>query len=343
MSPSNLANAKVSGRTADNLSMAFYAGVALIALAGQITAADKLGLPMLIAVPGMALLELGGVALAARSDFRRRLGETALAARALSAGVAVFAVVFNWVGHHDNLFAAGVFSFMSALGYAVWLINSGDRRRDQLRAEGKLSATPPVYGIAQWVRHPWITRRARGLALADPALGLHGSLAAAKAAKRLEQRQKAIAQALRTKLAKSVDPLTATIAVHTFDLDTIAARLAAEADYDGLTALLAKDMTPVLLTASADAVATRKAAIKAAKVASADDNGSARPSSGRPGSAAERVAKTAAKMPTASPAQIAAKLGLSERTVQRHLAKAETMAEPASESVVVTELAGASA
>lgn len=309
----------VSGATADRLSLAFYGGVALIALAGQITAADKLGLPMLIAVPGMALLELGGVALAARSDFRRRLGETALAARILSAGVAVFAVVFNWVGHQDNLFAAGVFSFMSALGYLVWLINSGDRRRDQLRAEGKLTSTPPVYGLAQWARRPWITRRARALASADPSLGVHGSLDAARAAKRLEQRQAAIAEALRDKLARSVDPTTARIAVHTFDLDQIAARLAAQADYDGLTALLAADMTPVLLTASAQATATKKAARKTAT----GDNPAPRSAPGRGTSTAQRVAKAAEKMPTATPAQIASKLSLSERTVQRYLAKAD--------------------
>jgi hypothetical protein len=51
----------------------------------------------------VAALELGGIALAARADFRRRLGETALATRVLSAAVAGFAVVFNWIGHPDRL------------------------------------------------------------------------------------------------------------------------------------------------------------------------------------------------------------------------------------------------
>lgn len=252
---------EVSGTVADRLSMAFYVGVAGVALAGQISAAEKLALPMLVAVPGMALLELGGVALAARADFRRRKGESALAARVLSGVVAVFGTGFNWFGHKDtSLFAASALAFMSALGYLVWLINSGDRRRDQLRAEGKLPPTPPVYGLVQWFRKPWLTRRARALALVNPDLGLYGSLAAANTAVRVEQRQAAIAKALQAKLTASIDPTTAAIAIATYDLDVIAARLAAEADYDGLTALLAAEMTPVLMTATAKAVATRKAA-----------------------------------------------------------------------------------
>ncbi|GIH11806.1 hypothetical protein Rhe02_98730 [Rhizocola hellebori] len=338
---------QVSGKAADRLSMAFYAGVAVIALAGQITAAERLELSMLLAIPGMALLELGGVALAARADYRRRLGENAYAARVLSGGVALFAVLFNWFGHQPNVFAAGVFAFMSALGYLVWLINSGDKRRDQLRAEGKLTATPPVYGWAQWLKRPALTRRARALALADPTLGVHGSLSAAANAVRAEARQKAIAAALRAKLAKAADPTSAAIAVATYDLDTIAAKLAAEADYDGLTALIAAEMTPVLLTASADAVATRKA--KTAELAArADASRPAKASTvangGKGISTADRVAKLAAKTPEASPAQLAAKLGLSERTVQRYLPKAtseasSTVADVADSSV----LAGAAA
>lgn len=257
----SIAHRKVSGAVADRLSLAFYGGVAAIALAGQISAAEKLHLPMLIAVPGMVLLELGGVTLAARADFRRRLGETALWARLLSAFCAGVAVAINWVGHKDtSLFAAAVLAFFSALGYLVWLINSGDRRRDQLREEGKLPPTAPVYGLVQWLRHPWLTRRARALALADPSLGLYGSLATAKEAVRAEIRQAAIAAELHEQLANSVNPTAARIAVATYDLDKVAARLAAGADYDGLTALLEASITKVLLGATAEVAATRKAA-----------------------------------------------------------------------------------
>ncbi|WP_020522396.1 hypothetical protein [Catelliglobosispora koreensis] len=322
---SPISQPRVSGKTADILSSVFYGGVALTALAGQISAADKLGISSAIAVPGIALLELGGVALAARADFRRRLGENAYAARILSGAVAVFAVVFNWYGHADNLYAAGVFSFMSALGYLVWLINSGDRRRDQLRAEGKLTATPPVYGIAQWAKHPFLTRRARALASADPSLGVHGSLEAAADADRLERRQTAIAKALKDSLAKSVDPATAAIAVATFDLDQIAARLAAEADYDGLTALIGAKMTPVLLTASADAAAVKTEARKRAARPDGDATGKTAVSSRKTGSTGELVAKVLSRKPDATPVDVAKAIGKSERTVQRYWPKPETV------------------
>ncbi len=237
-----------AGRLADRLGATFYTVVAATALAGQAGAAVAwLHWPLLFAVPAVAALELGGIALAARADFRRRLGETALAARVLSAAVAVFAVAFNWLGHTDHR-AGGFFAGMSALGYGVWLIQAGDRRRDQLRAEGKLPPTPPVYGYAQWTAHPWVTRRARALALADPTLGLYGSLAAATSAIRAERRQAALSKRLRERVAAAAgDRLTAEIAVTVYDLDEIAARLAASADYDRLTALVAAELDPARL------------------------------------------------------------------------------------------------
>jgi hypothetical protein len=317
--------AVASGRTADVLGSLFYVTVAAIALAGQVAAASSwLHWRWVFAVPAVGALELGGIALAARADFRRRLGESAVAARVLSAAVAVFAVVFNWVGHGDRL-AGGFFAGMSALGYSVWLINSGDRRRDQLRAAGKLGATPPVYGLVRWVRQPWLTRRARSLAVADPSLGLHGSLSAAVEQVRVERRRAAIAKALARKLSKGLDPVSAEIAIHTYDLDRIAAGLAEGADYAGLTALLAADLTPARLTAPVvGAVAPVSpagpvAALPVAAASSGSTRVTATASVGRRPSSADRVAKAAARMPQASPAQIAAKLGLSERTVQRHM------------------------
>jgi hypothetical protein len=247
---------RINGHVADALGGIFYGGVAIVALAGQTGAAVHwLGWHWTAALPAVALLEIGGIALAARADFRRRLGEQAVAARLLSAAVAAFAVVFNWLGHTDHL-QGGFFAGMSALGYAVWIINSGDRRRDHLRAAGMLPAPPPVYGLWQWARHPWLTRRARALAKASPALGLYGSLDAASAERRREVRQAAIAEALRLKLTAAVDPLTARIAVATFDPDEIAARLAAGADYDSLTALIAADLTPTRLAGASPAPVT---------------------------------------------------------------------------------------
>lgn len=231
----------VSGRTANRLGATFYVSVAAVALAGQALAAvDWLHWPLWLAVPAVAVLELGGIALAARADYRRRLGERAVWARALSAAVALFAVVFNWAGHADHL-AGGFFAGMSALGYAVWLINAGDRRRDQLRAEGKLPPTPPAYEAWHWVRHPLVTARARSLAKANTTLGLYGSLDAAREEIATERRTKAIAKILRRRFEKGA---AADLAVHTYDLDKIARGLADAADYTALTDLIAAELTP---------------------------------------------------------------------------------------------------
>jgi hypothetical protein len=240
---------RVMGRAADRFGAVFYGSVALLALAGQTGAAMSwLRWPLVFALPAVAVVELGGIALAARADFRRRLGERAIAARVLSAAVAAFAVAFNWLGHGDHL-AGGFFAGMSGLGYAVWLINSADRRRDQLRAANKLAPTPPAYGLAQWLRHPWITRRARALAKADPRLGLFASLVKAETQLRVERRNAALAKALQRRIAAAVDPTMAKIAVLTYDLDEIAVRLRETADYDGLTGLLAADLTASRLAA----------------------------------------------------------------------------------------------
>src|SRR6266545_1358285 len=236
--------AVVDGRRVEGGLFVFYAAVALIALAGQTGAAmEWLHWLLLFALAAVAAVEFGGIVLSAYADHRRRLGEHAVAARALSAAVAAGAVAVNWLGHHDRL-QGGFFAGMSALGYLVWLLHSGARRRDQLRAAKKLPPTPPTYGPWQWARHPWLTRRARALALRDLTLGLYGSLTAAQDAIRAERRQAAIAGLLRRKLAQGRDPLAAQIAVTMYDLDEIAARLAAGADYTGLTALIAADLNP---------------------------------------------------------------------------------------------------
>jgi hypothetical protein len=246
--PTDRRKRSVDGRAANVLGGVFYLVVAAIALAGQTGAAVYwLGWPWMAALPAVAALELGGIALAARADFRRRLGETAYTARILSAAVAIFAVVFNWVGHQDKL-QGGFFAGMSALGYAVWLINAEDRRRDHLREMGNLPPPAPVYGLWQWIRHPWLTHRARGLARQHPRLGLYGSLSEASTQKRAERRRSAIARTLEARLRKTLDSDTAAIAVATYDLDAIAERIAAAADYDRVASLVAADLYPERIT-----------------------------------------------------------------------------------------------
>ncbi|MEG3635534.1 hypothetical protein [Micromonospora palythoicola] len=231
----------------------FYVVVLLVALAGQVTAAtQKLDIHPLIAIPAVGALELGGIVVMTNADVRRRLGERAISSRILSAAVAAGAVAFNWLAH-DNHLLGGFFAGMSALGYLVWLVHVENGRRDRLRATGALPATAPAYELlGHWLRHPLITHRARTMAKADPRLGLYGSLSAAREALRCERRQAAIARVLHRKIRSAVDPATAAIAVHVYNLDEIAARLADAADYEGLTALIAVDLTPSNIAAGTE-------------------------------------------------------------------------------------------
>ncbi|GAA1566175.1 hypothetical protein GCM10009827_104810 [Dactylosporangium maewongense] len=223
----------------------FYVVVLIVALAGQVSGAvEALGIPLLWAIPAVGALELGGIVVLANADVRRRLGENATGSRILSVLIAAWAVAFNWMAH-DNKLLAGFFAGMSALGYLVWLMHTENQRRDRLRATGDLPPTTPAYEVVgHWVRHPWLTLRAKNLAKADTSLGLYTSIAAAKAEKRKEQRTSAIAKVLHRKIRSAVDPTTADIAVAVYDLDEIAVRLADGADYDGLTALIAVDLVP---------------------------------------------------------------------------------------------------
>jgi hypothetical protein len=226
----------------------FYVVVLLVALAGQVSGAvEALGIPIAAALPAVAALELGGIVVLANADVRRRLGERAVASRLLSVAIATGAVSFNWLAHKNHLLG-GFFAGMSALGYLVWLMHTENQRRDRLRIKGDLPPTTPAYEVAgHWIRHPWLTLRARALAKADPRLGLYDSLATARADIRRERRQAAIAKVLHRKIRSAVDPRTADIAIAVYDLDEIAARLAAQADYDGLTALIAADLAPARL------------------------------------------------------------------------------------------------
>jgi hypothetical protein len=167
----------------------------------------------------------------------------------LSAAIAAGAVTFNWLAHPNRL-AGGFFAGMSLLGYLVWLTHAENSRRGRLRALGDLPPTTPAYEIVgHWLRHPWLTRRARSLAKANPAFGRYDSLAAAPDQVRAERRRTAIAKVLHRKIRAAVGPTTADIAVAVYDLDVIADRLADQADYDGLTALVAADLAPARLAA----------------------------------------------------------------------------------------------
>ena len=235
----------------------FYLVVLGVALAGAGQAATGwLDWRPPFAFAAVAAVELGGVALSVHADERRRLGERALSARLLSTLVAAGAVTTNFFGHLQHIGSAAFFAGMSALGYSVWTIHSGARRRDQLRAVGKIQPTTPAYGVLTWLHHPTLTTRARGLAAADPTLGVLGSLAAACHEQDVRRHRAAIATVLHRKIRATLDPAAADIAVAVCDLDQVAERLRASADYGGLTALIEADLTSANLALPVPADAT---------------------------------------------------------------------------------------
>jgi hypothetical protein len=234
-----------SVKRASYMRQGFYFVVLAVALAGQVTGAvEALHIPLVAAIPAVGALELGGIVVLANADVRRRLGERAVASRLLSAAIAAWAVAFNWLAHSNHLLG-GFYAGMSALGYAVWLMHTENQRRDRLRAKGDLPPTTPAYEMwGHWVRHPFLTMRAKALAKAHPQLGLYDSIAAAREEVHRERRTSAISKVLHRKIRSAVDPTTADIAVHVYNLDKIAERLADNADYDGLTALIGRDLAP---------------------------------------------------------------------------------------------------
>ncbi|MEV6967608.1 hypothetical protein AB0M47_21135 [Hamadaea sp. NPDC051192] len=226
----------------------FYVVVLLLALVGQASGVvEKLGTGWLVAFGAVIALELGGVSFLSNADVRRRLGENATVSRVVAVLVAVSAITFNLVSHWDTNWMLGAFfALMSALGFISWWTDMENRRRDRLRAKNQLAAVTPSYELwGHWLRHPLLTRRARSLARAYPQLGLYGSLEAALIVTRQEKRNEALSAALQKRLKKTVGKDMAEIAILTYDMDQVAERLRAGADYDGLTAILAAELSAV--------------------------------------------------------------------------------------------------
>jgi hypothetical protein len=241
----------------------FYAVAASGAVIGQTwVALDHLPWPpavplvlrVLAVLPFALCLEMLAMALAAMADERMRLGERAYGLRVFSAVVAVVAVGIQVVGHWPNYYWSSVFGVLSGSAYALWMLHAAARRRDALRAAGKLADTAPDYGLWRRVRHPIWTARAAELAREgrrDPGtgtwrpLGLYESLRAAELAIGDEKRRPAIARAVeRVVRADQRDPRMAEVAVRTLDLDQLAAELAARVDYPAWADRLAPAITP---------------------------------------------------------------------------------------------------
>jgi hypothetical protein len=281
-------------------------------------------------LPFALCLELLAMALSAMADERMRLGERAYGFRCFSAIVATVAVGILIIGHWPHLYWSAAFGVLSSSAYVLWLLHSGARRRDALRAAGKLADTAPDYGLWRRLRHPMWTARAAELAragridLATGAwrpLGLHESLNAAQVAIREEKRRPAIARAVEQVVrADQRDPLMAEIAVRTLDLDRLAAKLSDRADYNAWADRLAPAINAgPPIDAGCDVRADdNPTEVVTTEAAPGGDIGRGRVSSRRGRSTAERVATVLTRKPNARPAEVAARLGVSERTVQRN-------------------------
>lgn len=227
-----------------NLNRIFYVVIVSVSIAGATQSTQQwLHWWLPFALIAVMTIELGGVTLAAHADRRRRMGERAIPARVLSAAVAGGAMAINYFGHLE-VGSALFFTGATVTGYCVWLIDSAAARRDALRLAGKLPPVAPVYGVASWVRSFGVTYRARQLALVDPALDRAGSLAAARVALQMEQRTAAITDALQRRISEHLDPTMAKVAINTYDINEVATRLAAGADYDGWTGILTAELLP---------------------------------------------------------------------------------------------------
>jgi hypothetical protein len=320
-----------------HLLSAFYAAMAAIALYGQ---SDGLMVwlraPRLVALAGAFSVELLAAVLFAFADWRRtHRAEHAFAARLLSVAVALGVAAMNFYGHEGNTGRCALFVGSSLAGYAVWVLHTNARRRDALRAEGKLAPASPSYGLWEWTCHPLMTRRARSIATGDPALGLHDSLHAARAEQAAERRRAAVTSAVRRKLAAGLDPVSAQLAIQSYDLDRIAADLAGRIEYGRLVDLLAADLHPDRLATGSNhadrRTSHRRPGTDAGSAGSdpdtAADTGSTsrRPHPRTPRrDTASAVARLRVRHPDMPAADIARRLGVTDRTVRRHLAAQHT-------------------
>ncbi|GIG04435.1 hypothetical protein Cco03nite_11350 [Catellatospora coxensis] len=313
-----------------HLLFVFYLAMAGLALYGQ---SDGLMAWLNIdRIPALLIgfaIELLAAVLLGFADWRRTdRGEQAIAARLLSIAVALGVAGLNFFGHDASVGQRLLFTGASLAGYAVWTLHSNARRRDALRAAGRLAGQPPVFGLGAWLREPKVVWRARQVATADTTLSVHDALAQARTDMAAEERHRAIAAALRRKLAKSLDSTSADIAMVSYDLDEVAARLAKSVDYGRLTGLLAADIHP-------DRIAEGRTAKRSTPIATPDavrvddaDKPQPKPTnarksdSGRKADAATRVRAALADNPGATQAEIARAARTSDRTVRRVLSAA---------------------
>ncbi|MDT5027533.1 MAG: hypothetical protein QOE61_3959 [Micromonosporaceae bacterium] len=246
-------NAAQHSRAAERTAWVFYVIAALGSTIGQVwvgvttppwPAELDWWWRALIVLPFATIIDLGGVVTSAFADDRRRRGEAGYGWRILSIGSVTTGVAINIIGHADVPYLAAVFGGLGVFAYTVWLLHAADRRRDALRAQGKLADTAPIYSLAQWRREPEVTRRAQFLAV-EHGYRLHESLAVARQQLRDERRRAALATHVETLIrSRHQDPVRAAIAATTLDIDAVAAELTAQSDVVGWAQAIGADLLP---------------------------------------------------------------------------------------------------
>ena len=242
------------GRAAERAAWAFYAIAALGSSIGQIWVgidtppwpdSVPLWVRALLVAPFAIVIDLGGVVTSGFADSRQRLGENAYGWRILSATSVSLAVGINLVGHAATPYLAVVFASLGVFAYMVWLLHTSARRRDALRTAGKLSETPPSYGLRQWIREPDVTARAKLLAITG-GLDVQASLTEARDQLRAEKRRAALASHIDKMIqARHEDnPLLAAIAATTTPVDDVADALMAMIDTSGWARAIAAELQP---------------------------------------------------------------------------------------------------
>jgi hypothetical protein len=199
----------------------------------------------LLVMPFAIVIDLGGAVASAFADNRRRLGEAAYGWRLLSAASVTLAVGINIIGHASSPYLATVFGGLGVFAYCIWLLHSAARRRDALRASGKLRNTAPAYGLLQWKREPAVTWRARALAI-DHGYGLVQSLTVARAQLAAEARRAALATHIEAKIRAQHDhdPILASIAATTTPIDDVAQELIDMIDAHGWALVINAEIQP---------------------------------------------------------------------------------------------------
>lgn len=236
----------------------FYTSILTFALAGGAQAAEGwLGWWMPFNVAVVAVFELGGVYLASMADSRRKKGERAIAARIGSAVIAAGATALNLFGHAAHPIQAGVFATFSAGGYGVWLIRSGQRRRDQLRADGKLAVPLPVYGLRLELRERRLVTRAKALATDDPTLGRAGSLAQARRELKDEDRRAAMTKVVKADLTAALGVDNANLLIDALDPDDLMDEIRRRADLAGVADIYGRRIDPARIEAASATIRRR--------------------------------------------------------------------------------------